>query len=62
MKNLEAIAKALMLSVGGEDEEMLYFAADYIGCPSEDDCQYDGEDISCCKDCKVLWLQKEWEE
>lgn len=60
MKNLEAIAKTLMLSANGEDEEALSFAADYIAYPSEEECAYDGKDDSCCNECKTKWLQKEW--
>lgn len=62
MKNFEAIAKSLLLSVGGEDEEVLSFVADYIACPSEKNCLYDGKDNTCCNECKVKWLQKEWED
>lgn len=62
MKNFEAIAKSLLLSAGGEDEEVLSFVADYITCPSEKNCPYDGEDDTCCNECKVKWLQKEWED
>ena len=62
MKNLEAIAKSLLLSADGEDEEILSFVADYISCPSEDECHYDGKDNTCCNKCKVKWLQKEWED
>ena len=35
--------------------------ADYIACPSSDDCQYDGVDNSCCTGCKVRWLNSKWE-
>lgn len=35
--------------------------ADYIACPSSDDCEYDGVDNSCCAACKVRWLLSEWE-
>jgi hypothetical protein len=35
--------------------------ADYFNCPSPADCHYDGEDNSCCTECKVKWLESEWE-
>lgn len=35
--------------------------ADYIACPSSDDCGYDGIDNSCCAACKVRWLNSKWE-
>ena len=35
---------------------------DYIDCPSEKDCDYDGQDGTCCVECKTRWLQKEWDE
>lgn len=36
---------------------------DYIACPyvSNPDCKYDGgKDSSCCDECKLDWLVKEW--
>lgn len=35
--------------------------ADYIACPSSNDCKYDGWDNSVCTECKVRWLKNEWE-
>lgn len=40
----------------------LLAVADYIDCPSEKDCDYDGQDGTCCVECKTRWLQKEWDE
>lgn len=54
------MVKTLMLSANGEDEETLSYVADYIACSSEEECVYDGKDNSCCNECKVKWLQKEW--
>lgn len=36
---------------------------DYIACPyvSNPDCKY-GEVAGACTDCKMIWLEKEWEE
>ena len=36
--------------------------ADYIACPNSPDCKYDGgHDHGCCSECKVKWLESEWE-
>lgn len=36
--------------------------ADYFACPSASDCDYDGVDNHCCTECKVKWLESEWED
>lgn len=60
MKRYEVLGKALT-----EFEQMEYqeqdTVADYINCPSVDECEYDGNDNSCCTDCKIKWLRGEWE-
>jgi hypothetical protein len=60
MKNYEFLAEALLASRGRYDD--LAYVADYIDCPSEKDCDYDGQDGTCCVECKTRWLQKEWDE
>lgn len=60
MKNYEALAKALLASKGRYDD--LFCVADYIDCPSEKDCDCDGQDGTRCVECKTRWLQKEWDE
>ena len=36
--------------------------ADYIACPNSYDCKYDGgHDRSVCTECKIKWLNSEWE-
>jgi hypothetical protein len=37
--------------------------ADYIECPSARDCTWDGnpKNQSVCTECKVRWLEQEWE-
>lgn len=29
---------------------------EYINCPEDDDCEYDGT----CTECKIKWLNSEW--
>ena len=60
MKNYEFLAMALLASKGRCDG--LACVADYIDCPSEKDCDYDGQDGTRCTECKTKWLQKEWDE
>lgn len=58
MTNAEAIIKGLENIYECDD------VANYIDCPYVHnlDCQYDGgNDHGCCMDCKMEWLEKEWE-
>jgi hypothetical protein len=59
MKNFEVLKHDLEHFEYLEDfqQESL---ADYIACPSSDDCKYDGWDNSVCTECKVKWLNDEW--
>ena len=59
MKNFEVLKHDLEHFEYLEDfqQESL---ADYIACPSSDDCKYDGWDNSVCTECKVKWLNSEW--
>lgn len=59
MKNFEVLKHDLENFEHLEDfqQESL---ADYIACPSVDDCKYDGWDNSICTKCKVEWLNDEW--
>lgn len=41
-------------------EEVAQCVADYIACPSSDDCKFDGSDSTPCTDCKIKWLQSEF--
>lgn len=62
MSNAEVIAKDLLTAIKEEDEELLECVAEYINCPSEDDCKYDGgSDHTPCIECKKKWLKKEFE-
>jgi len=56
--NAEALIQGLQEV---EDDEVVVFVADYINCPSSDDCKYDGKDNSPCCDCKVKWLRGNFE-
>ena len=58
MTNAEVIANDLQKI---DDDEVAEFVADYIACPSSDDCKFDGADSSPCTGCKTKWLQQEWE-
>lgn len=61
MKRYEALAVDLQAFECMDDFER-EFVADYISCPSSDDCSYDGgTDKSCCTECKIKWLLEEWE-
>ena len=44
-----------------DDYEIAIFVADYINCPSSDDCTYDGRDSSPCTDCKIRWLRSDFD-
>lgn len=56
-------AKALIQGLKEVDDDYIAESvADYIICPSSDDCTYDGgKDHSPCIACKVKWLRGEWE-
>lgn len=62
MKNYEVIGNDLLKCGGLGDDDGLSYVADYIACPSLEDCNYDGKNNDCCTECKVRWLQKEWED
>lgn len=62
MKNAEVIANDLMNAIRNEDDELLECVADYISCPSEEECDYDGSgDYTPCVACKKKWLKKEFD-
>ena len=62
MKNAEVIANDLLRAIKEDDDEIMKFVCDYIACPSEKDCAYDGgRDHTPCFACKVNWLKKEFE-
>ncbi|MFV0518231.1 MAG: hypothetical protein ACK5MV_12620 [Aminipila sp.] len=44
------------------ENEVAECVADYIACPSSDDCKYDGADSTPCTNCKVKWLKAEWKD
>lgn len=57
MTNAEAIIQSLQEI---DDEEVAMSVADYINCPSSNDCTYDGKDSSPCCDCKIKWLRSKF--
>lgn len=58
MTNAEAL-KEMIDYIDENDMIASYIACPYVHNP---DCKYDGgNDHSCCVDCKMEWLQKEWE-
>ena len=60
MKVYKALANDLLKFEGLEDFEK-QIIADYIDCPSSEDCKYDGgNDHSCCTECKIKYLESEW--
>ena len=59
MTNAEAIIQALK---NIEDDEIAESVAEYINCPSCDDCTYQGGDNSMCTECKITWLRGKWED
>lgn len=59
MTNAESLIQGLQEI---DEYEIAEQVADYINCPSSDDCTYDGgKDHSPCISCKVKWLRDEWE-
>lgn len=61
MKNYEVLAEELTDYMYLEDFRKEY-VAEYISCPSADECKYDGGDNSRCIECKIKWLESEWEQ
>jgi hypothetical protein len=61
VRNAEVIASDLLTAIKEDDNELLKCVCDYIVCPSENDCAYDGgKDHTPCTECKVNWLKKEF--
>lgn len=62
MTNAEVIAEGLKDFAALEDcvQEII---ADYIDCPSVENCAWDGESKhkDVCTECKVKWLMQEWD-
>ena len=62
MKNIQVLAEAFAVydSLDYEQQETV---ADFIECPNAADCAWDGnpKDMSACTECKVRWLEQEWE-
>lgn len=61
MKNYEVLAEELTDYMYLEDFQKEY-VAEYISCPSADECKYDRGDNSRCIECKMKWLESEWEQ
>lgn len=59
MTNAEALITDLELI---DDDANAEYVADYIACPSSEDCTYDGKDNSMCTRCKVKWLRSDFED
>ncbi len=60
MKNYEMLASDLA-HFNNLEYEQKECVADYISCPSSNDCKYDGRDGTCCTECKIRWLESECE-
>jgi len=59
MTNRECLIEALK---NGGDYESDIGTVSYISCPSSEDCGYDGgNDHNCCDECKMKWLDEEFE-
>lgn len=60
--NAQVIGDGL-LKFGELEYEIQECLADYIECPSESDCAWDGktEHLDVCIECKIRWLEKEWD-
>lgn len=59
--NAEVIANDLLTAIKEDNEELLECVADYIACPSEEECNYDGgTNHEPCVECKKKWLKKEF--
>lgn len=61
--NAEVIGKAL-LDFASLDYEVQENIADYIECTNDPECKWDGktENLDVCTECKLRWLEKEWDE
>lgn len=53
MTNREVLIKSL------QDKEADEYTVDYIDCVNSPDCRLDGE--RSCTECKMRWLEQEWE-
>lgn len=60
--NAQVIGEGL-LNFDEYEYEVREVLADYVECPSDPDCSWDGktEHLSICTECKLRWLEKEWE-
>ncbi len=57
MTNREVLINSL------KDKEADEYTVNYIACVERPDCKYDGgNDRSICSECKMKWLDEEWEE
>ncbi len=58
--NADAIIQGLQ-EINNDD--VAVSVADFIACPYSVNpfCEYDGNDNSCCIDCKTEWLKKDFE-
>lgn len=58
MTNREVFIKSL------QDSDVDEYTVDYIACPyvNNPDCKYDGSNNEYCCECKMKWLNKEWEQ
>lgn len=59
MTNAEVLIHDLQMI---DNDEAVESVADYINCPSSDDCKFDGKDHTPCVACKVRWLKAKWED
>lgn len=59
MTNAEALIQGLKEI---DDDDVALSLTSYIGCPSSENCIYDGTDSTPCDYCKVEWLRKQWED
>lgn len=62
MTNAQALAQAFA-DYEGLDDYIQEGIADYINCPNSADCAWDGkaEHNFICTECKMRWLEQEWE-
>lgn len=57
MTNREVLINSL------QNKEVDECTVDYIACVDSDDCKYDGtSDHAPCIECKMKWLDEEWED
>ena len=59
--NADVIGEGLV-NFASYEYEVQVTLADYIECPSDPECEWDGktEHLDVCTECKHRWLQKEW--